>query len=208
MSTIRAFAFGLVDLLAPARCPGCDAAMEAERPGFCAGCAALLEPASGGEAALRYGGPLRDGLHRLKYEGRRDLADALASRLVEHALARLVAVDAVVPVPLHRRRLVERGFNQAALLAAPVARALGARFSPGRLARLRDTPAQVGLGGSARRRNVAGAFRARSDPRRPRVLLVDDVRTTGATLAEAAVALKDAGAGEVHVLALAQSDGD
>jgi ComF family protein len=208
MSTLRAFACGLLDLLAPHHCPGCDGLLHAVEPGFCQGCDALIESVSGEEAVLRFGGPLRDGLHRLKYEGRRDLAGALAVRLVEHALAQVSGVDDVVPVPLSRRRFAERGFNQAALLAAPVARALGVRLAPGRLERVRDTPPQVGLGREARRRNVREAFRARPEVRRPRVLLIDDVRTTGATLYEAAAALRAAGATEVIALVLAQSDAD
>ncbi len=206
MSTLGALAHGLLDLLAPLRCPGCDRALPSGGAGFCDGCAALLEPASCAEAVLRFGGPLRDGLHRLKYEGRRDLAGALASRLVEHALARAPAVDVVVPVPLHPVRLAHRGFNQASLLALPLARALGVRLAPGRLMRVRDTPPPVGLGRDARRHNVREAFRARADPRRPRVLLVDDVRTTGATLSEAAEALVLAGAEQVTRVALAESD--
>jgi ComF family protein len=114
----------------------------------------------------------------------------------------------VVPVPLHERRLARRGFNQAALLAAPVARDLRARFAPLALVRSLDTPPQAVLARSSRLRNVEGAFRVR-DSRGVAgacVLLVDDVRTTGATLDACARALFEAGAREVHTLVLAAAD--
>jgi ComF family protein len=112
-------------------------------------------------------------------------------------------VDVVMPVPLFSSRLRARGFNQAALLARPVARRLGLSLAVMALYRVRDTAEQAGIARTERALNVKGAFRARS-PRAPgRVLLIDDVRTTGATLAAASDALLNAGYTSVHALALA-----
>jgi ComF family protein len=122
---------------------------------------------------------------------------AVLREIVRAAAARSAGAppDAVIPVPLHVRRLRRRGFNPAALLAREVARAAGTRLDCGTLQRWRDTPSQTGLDRAGRRRNVAGAFCARSAP--ARVWLVDDVITTGSTLGEAARALRRAGAHEV-----------
>ncbi|MBX3212928.1 MAG: ComF family protein [Labilithrix sp.] len=116
------------------------------------------------------------------------------------------AVDLAVPVPLHPRRLAERGYNQAALLAAPVARRLGIAFAPRALARLKDTPRQAALDREQRVVNVAGVFAARERSRLhgARVLLIDDVRTTGTTLARCADALHRAEVTSVHALVLAR----
>jgi predicted amidophosphoribosyltransferase len=114
----------------------------------------------------------------------------------------------VVPVSLHPSRLRSRGFNPAALLARSIARELGAPVDPTALIRVRDTPSQTGLDRSARRRNVRGAFCAR--PRLlapPRVWLVDDVVTTGSTVAEAARALRRAGAKSVTAVCAARTPG-
>ncbi len=106
------------------------------------------------------------------------------------------APDLVVPVPLHPRRLRERGFNPATLLARALARERRVRLDPVALRRVRDTPSQTRLDRRARRRNVRGAFVARARVP-PRVWLVDDVVTTGSTLGEAARALRRAGARSV-----------
>jgi ComF family protein len=112
-------------------------------------------------------------------------------------------VDLVIPMPLHPKRLRARGFNQAALLARPVSRKLGVALNVRSLERIRDTPEQAGLSRSDRVLNVKGAFRIRTRGRTGRVLLIDDVRTTGATLASAAEALLEAGFSSVFSLALA-----
>jgi ComF family protein len=114
--------------------------------------------------------------------------------------------EAILPVPLHRARLRERGFNQAVELARPVAKALCLPLALGLCHRTHATPAQSGLGSAAvRRRNVAGAFRVRRDVNGlQRVVLVDDVVTTGATVTELATSLRAAGVTEVVVWACAR----
>src|SRR5690606_30269026 len=124
----------------------------------------------------------------------------------EHALGYAGAVDCVTFVPSHPRRRRERGFEPAALLAAACARALAVPRSRRRALRVRDTAPQVGLGRGARAKNLRGAFRAAPSPSAPRVLVVDDVRTTGATLREVAAALEASGASAVRCLALAGRD--
>lgn len=116
----------------------------------------------------------------------------------------LPEVDVVAPVPLHPRRLAERGYNQAALLASPVARGLRVPLVPRALTRVDDTPQQVMLDRAARLVNLEGAFSAaRARVRGTRVLLVDDVRTTGATLDACTNVLREAGAIDVLSLVLA-----
>jgi ComF family protein len=121
---------------------------------------------------------------------------------------RHLEIDLVVPVPLHPSRLAERGFNQAALLARPIARALGIPLLARGLDRTRDTPRQATLDRVLRLENVAAAFVARAPEKvsARRILLVDDVRTTGATLRACAVALQKAGASCVYDTALALAD--
>jgi ComF family protein len=156
-------------------------------------------------AVFVYGGPILDAVHRLKYEGRTELARPLGRRLASAARPHGGRFDLVVPVALHPRRLRARGFNQSALLAAPVARAVGAAFAPRCLRRLRETTPQVELGSTEREGNVRGAFAARGVMEKS-ILLVDDVRTTGSTLRAAADALRRAGASRVASLVLAVAE--
>ena len=153
-----------------------------------------------------YEDSLRELIHLLKYTRVKPLARTLGGYLLR-ALPVDTAFDAVVPVPLHWRRRWERGFNQAKLLAREVSRKRGVPLIEP-LRRVRATTTQTGLTNAKRRDNVAGAFRVRrgSTIRNLRILLVDDVMTTGATASACASVLKRAGARSVTLLTLARVD--
>ena len=201
---LRSILRGLLDLVAPQFCPGCDELLPLTEQGFCETCDPLLERRTLGPAAYDYGGPMAVAIRELKYQQRIDLAAPLAALLGEAAAIHLGRVDVVVPIPLHPTRLAERGYNQSALLAEGVARRLAIPMSATRLVRVRPTPPQAGLDRRRRELSVHGAFEAKPGPRR--VLLVDDVRTTGATLRAGCAALYRRGATEVRALALAGQD--
>ncbi len=156
----------------------------------------------------RYEGVLRNLIHHLKYDGFRPLARPLGNHLAS-AVQRLDAAsfDLVLPVPLHSKRQRRRGFNQAALLAAELSKACGYRMGAADCVRVRDTRPQMGLRAAERQRNVAGAFEVPRPERlhSRRLLLVDDVITTGATVNACAQTLLDAGAGRVSVVTLARA---
>jgi len=144
----------------------------------------------------------------LKYEGVRRLGDWFAARLAE-MISRdpeISRVDLVVPVPLHPDRLRERGYNQAEMIARPLAKKIGVKFGSYLLVRTRPRPAQLVLSRTERWTSVRGAYATREGARvdNLRVLLVDDVLTTGATLDSCSRALKKAGAAAVLGLTVAR----
>jgi competence protein ComFC len=153
-------------------------------------------------APLRYEGVGKEVVHALKYRGYRKVVAGLATPLMLQALGE-GRFDDVVPVPLHRSRQRKRGFNQAELLARGVAAEINAPVSD-TLKVVRSTRDQVELSAAQRRANVAGAYRAPA-PLRGRVLLIDDVFTTGATMSACASTLLRAGAKEVHALSLCRT---
>ncbi len=152
-------------------------------------------------------GIVRKAVHRLKYRRDLALAETLAGELLSLVQALGWQVDAVVPVPLGQARYRARGYNQAALLAFPLALGLGVPYDGKALARVRETRSQVNLSAEARRRNVARAFGVvqAQAVRGKVVLLVDDVMTTGATLDAAATALKAVGARQVFAVTVARA---
>lgn len=175
-------------------------------PGVCGHCAQHPPPFVLTLAPLRLESPVQQWIHRLKYHA--DFAAAAQlGRLIAVALqsAGHARPDVLIPVPLHRERLLRRGYNQALELARPVAAATGIALWAQGAQRVRATPDQIGQSLVERRRNVRGAFVILRPLRGLRVALIDDVMTTGATLAELARACRAAGAGEVQVWAAART---
>jgi ComF family protein len=178
-----------------------------------AGCPRCRDQTLHFDAAFRMGphaGKLRDAILRVKKAERADLAEGLG-RLWASTLAEQLKgerFDVVVPVPLHWLRRLERGYNQAAMLARPLAKQLRVPFSARRLRRIRYTSHQTGQSAASRQENLRGAFASwpAHRIRGLRILLVDDVMTTGSTCSEAARALKKAGAARVVAAVLARAE--
>jgi ComF family protein len=158
-------------------------------------------------AAAQYGGIMRRLIVRFKFEDKHEPLPLFIKLMREAGRRLLDDADLLVPVPLHRLRLLQRRFNQSALLAQGLSRATGVPVAVTAMKRTRRTAAQVALTQEARRQNVAKAFgTSRAGlkvTRGKRILLIDDVITTGATANACAAALLNAGASAVDVLAIA-----
>jgi ComF family protein len=174
----------------------------------CGACRAKPPAFDHARAIGRYEGPLRQAIHLLKYRGKLRLRRPLLQLAIAHFDVHFPssAYEAIIPVPLHRERLMRREFNQAAVLARGLARHLNVPILERLLIRVRSTRPQVELSGSERRQNVRQAFVVTNPAalENKQVLVVDDVFTTGATLGEVARTLKGAGAARVDVFALAR----
>jgi ComF family protein len=212
----------LLDLLYPPTCGGCGAAGVGD---WCAACDARLQRLTGAEQTRTlglpapwesitlpvvslavYASPLREAIHAFKYDSLRPLAQPLGRLLYEVGASCAPRTDLITPVPLHQRRQRERGYNQSELLAHALGDACGLPVQAKAVQRMRHTHQQALLGVHERRANVRGAFRATPAlVRDRRVLLVDDVFTSGATLSECAAALLDAGAQQVLAVTLARA---
>jgi ComF family protein len=219
----------LLDLLLPARCGSCRAVgswmcescrariRRLEEP-LCRRCGAELESARRDcgcrsrlkslarlRSAAAYEGPIEVAVQRFKYQGWRHLAEPLANLMAERLMVEGLAAPWAVAVPLHPRRLRQRGFNQAELLARELRRRMQLSAPPGELVRTRDTPPQVGHDRRWRLENVRDAFAWRGAGLGGRsILVVDDVATTGATLEACASAMRSAGSGPVIGVSIAR----
>jgi len=198
-----------VRFLEPPLCRQCGYPFEFDAgETLCAACMANPPAFHNARAVMAYGEVPKRLVAALKYGDRQEGAPSFA-RWLRRAGAELIAhSDVIIPVPLHRRKLFERRFNQSALLALGLSKLTGLPAAMDALARTRYTESQAGLGQKARQDNVRGAF-AVPEGRRAwmegkRVLLVDDVFTTGATVDACAQALTRAGADEISVLTLAR----
>jgi competence protein ComFC len=150
--------------------------------------------------------PIQDGLHTMKYRGNTAFGEALAAHMAEFVRALQWKIDLVIPIPLGKKRLQERGYNQVALFAEPLAYALGWDYAPRALWKARETRTQVGLNIAQRRENVDHAYQADAAiVKQKSVLLMDDVATTGSTVSASTTALLDAEARDVYVLTIARA---
>ncbi len=226
---LRVLGNGLLDLLFPPRCPGCgrvgalfchDCQTQVElipptvcgrcgRPvteaGLCTACRGHPSSLDGIVSAAIFGGPLRAAIHSLKYGNNRALAAALAGYMATAWRQRAYTADCIVPVPLHASREAERGYNQAALLARAIGPVLGLPVNEKLVVRHRATRQQALLSAAERHANVSGAFACRKTAAGLRIVLVDDVCTTGSTLEACATALAAAGAASIWALTLARA---
>jgi ComF family protein len=149
---------------------------------------------------------IQKGLHTLKYRGNKTFGEPIALQMAEFVCSLQWPIDLMIPVPLGKSRLKERGYNQVALVAQPLAYQLGWMYEPDALWKTRETRSQVGLNLSQRSENVQDAYQA--DPKvvtYKTVLIMDDVATTGSTIAACSAALLSAGAQDVYVLTIARA---
>ncbi len=183
-------------------CRLCAIPLASEHSRVCGDCLRKPPPFS---AVLNYGlysGALSEAIHLLKFTGVKRLARPLGNLLLELPIPRM---DGIVPVPVTGRTLRDRGFNQTLLIAKVLSKRLQIPLRMDILFKTRETPPQIGLGAKERAVNLRNSFKARGRLHEMRLLLIDDVMTTGATARECAKTLKKAGADEVMVITLARS---
>lgn len=190
--------------IAPPICPKCGVPQSSGQ--LCLNCAGWQAEIYAIRSPFKFEGVMRQAIHQLKYRNLRALAAPLAKTLLEYLDSNPLPAEVMVPVPLHPQRLRERGYNQSSLLAHELGKITGLPVADKWLTRARYTSPQARTGSVAERRsNVAGAFRCQGQTvSYQKVLLIDDVATTGATLNACAAALKAAGAASVYGLALAR----
>lgn len=197
-------------------CRGCLAAMVPLQPGHCRCCAQPFQTTTSNHlcgtclkrppsfsivhAAGLYQGSLKEAVHKLKYRNQLTLAKPLGQILGKSVVeAESFAPDLIIPVPLHPNRLRQRGYNQALEVARPIAQQLAVPLVTTLLQRSRNTPQQQGLSAIERRSNLRNAFTLSSEAQALRILLVDDVMTTGETVRECCRTLLSGGVNEVQV---------
>ncbi len=187
-------------------CRTCAIPLNGEYSDQCAGCLRTPPSLDACHALFAYQSPIDEWIQALKFRNDLAVARLLGNMLSAHMMAGAVtATVSVLPVPLHKRRLAQRGYNQAKELARPLLKKAGYRVARCDCRRLRHTEPQSTLNRKHRSRNLQGIFDVTTSLQNQRLLLVDDVMTTGATLNELATALKRAGASRVEAIVVART---
>ena len=193
--------------LYPAHCALCDDLLGRKEKGLCAVCREQARISEytfpGGYAPFPYRGVYREAVRRFKYSGRVEYAAFFAEAILRSGQAEGWRPDSMIPVPIHRKRFLERGYNQAEELARELSRMTGIPCETGLVVRQKDTRPQNGLDPAERKSNIHDAFALKKGKTVPkRVLLVDDIRTTGSTLREMERLLAGHGAVEVRAVCI------
>jgi ComF family protein len=227
---IYSLLWDLVDIFFPPTCGGCGEAgtrwcqdcqqrTKSVQPPICEKCGQTTQNSSLCKRCINtppqfetlrswaeFEGPIRNALHELKYKKNIGLGSSLATQLITLVNDQQWVIDIITPVPLGQQREQQRGYNQAALLAKPLALALQIPYNPHILRRVRETQSQINLSLIERKHNMAEAFQAHHKKvAAKQILVVDDVTTTGSTLDACASALKKAGATTVYGLTVARA---
>lgn len=189
--------------ITPPVCRRCGTPQPGDKP--CPACLKHQHDIDGIRSPFRFEGVIRQAIHQFKYNNLRYIARPLAELLSNYLVANPIPGGVLVPVPLHSRRLRERGYNQSQLLARELGKLIGLPVTADCITRQRQAALQTrATSVSQRRSNVASAFTCHGDLRDKKIILIDDVATSGATLDACATALKSAGAGSVWGLTIAR----
>jgi competence protein ComFC len=227
--TLYRTAWSALDLLFPPLCGGCDKSgsrwcedcqkkvkildgivcdicgLPQEHVGICKTCLADRPHFRALRAWAIFENPIQNALHKLKYRKDISMGDAIAFQMLSFIQKLNWQIDMIIPTPLGKQRMKERGYNQVAMIAKPLSVALQVEYAPNQLTRKKETRSQVGLTKVERKKNVEGAFQAGASVKRKHIVVMDDVSTTGSTLSSIAEALYSGGAETVHALTVARA---
>lgn len=221
--------WGMLDLLYPPECGGCGrvgsrwcsdcqrrvnildgflcdiCGLPRDQAGVCDACLTDRPHFRALRAWAVFDEPVQTALHKLKYRRDISMGDSLALQMMTFVKDLNWQIDMIVPIPLGRQRLKERGYNQVAMIAKPLALGLNIRYAPNELVRRKETRSQVGLTRAERKANMHQAFQAGAGVIGKTILVMDDVSTTGSTLSSSAEALSSSGAKDVYALTVARA---
>jgi competence protein ComFC len=227
--TLSRTTWNALDLLFPPVCAGCEKSgsrwcedcqqklkildgivcavcgLPQEQVGTCKTCLADRPHFSMLRAWTIFENPIQNALHKLKYRRDMSMGDAIAYHMLPFVKKLDWNIDMMIPTPLGKQRMNQRGYNQVAMITKPLSLALNIEYAPHALTRKKETRTQVGLTKVERKKNVEGAFQAEVSVKRKHILIMDDVSTTGATLSSMAESLYQAGAENVFALTVARA---
>lgn len=192
------------------RCRKCSKPLSRKEEEYCYDCRKTTHIYKRGIALVEHKGPVRKSIYKIKYNNKREYLDFYSEEIIKHYghVIKKWNPDAIIPVPLHKKREIKRGYNQAALLAKKIGAAISVPVYEDILLRIRNTTPQKALSEKDRKKNVEKAFHIRENKvKLNRVIIVDDIYTTGSTIDACAKCLKSAGAEDIYFITISIGDG-